>query len=158
MTKRESRRLNKAIKTVAKEEQEKNPKISFEEIEAQITKAVEESHAKKEQRRDNIIGGLNKIQVTMDSGGVKGILTKGLMYVVLPFVLITGLGYFIYQGFAKRRVILNFVKGMNNSEIYSDKKTRWKLRVRELVPNVIESKDRENFEAVSKKVKEVYGL
>ncbi len=152
------KKIKEAAKVIATEEHATTPHKSYEEIEQEVLKTLVENQKNKKERANNIIGGLNKIEVMMNNGGIKGVAMKGLMYVVLPFILLTGLGYLIYQGVTKRRVILNFVKGMNNSPTYQDKKTKWKLRVRELIPEVIDNKDKENFESVKQKVKEVYGL
>ena len=100
----------------------------------------------------------NPIQISIDSSGsAKGTLLKGLVYVILPVVLLSGIGYLIYNSIATRQLDLNFLHGRNDSDKYQNDKVKIQIEIKDLKTDVKENADRKNFEDVKQMVIQKYG-
>lgn len=98
------------------------------------------------------------MQVILDSGGMKGIALKFVMYFLLPLLTIIGLGYFGYDTFQKRKFSVQTTKSGNESDKYEDDSVEIQIKVESLKPSVKQDSDVDNFKKVQMKIKQKYGI
>lgn len=150
--------IKKAVNALAKEEKKSNPDVNISELKKEILSELMRDQELQKKKADLAISLLERANEIMNGGGIKSIAMKFLMYFLLPLIIILFLGYSGYTAFRKKDVFIRFIRSFNSSGKYSDRTTLWRLKVKELIPDVMEEKDVENFNRVKEKMKEVYGI